>query len=151
MFLHSRRLARSPIGLYQRGMGTSMGPRMLMLGHRGRRSGELRQVVLEIVEQPSPGTYRVVSGMGATSQWYRNLAADPRCLVSTMDLQSLPATAVLLGPAEVAPVLARYAAERPMGWAVLERATRRQLPEVVSAEEFLRVVDLVLDVPAQAS
>lgn len=58
-FRHDRRLARSPLWFYRRGLGSVLGDRLLMLEHRGRTSGLTRQVCLEVVDRPAPGTSRV--------------------------------------------------------------------------------------------
>ncbi len=147
VFLHDRRLARSPLWLYRHGLGRLLGPRLLMLEHRGRSSGLLRQVVLEVVDRPGPGTYRVVSGLGPGSQWFRNLQADPRCRVTTGRHRHAAATAHRLPQEDVGPVLAAYAERNPRGWQVLEQVMRQHLPEGRTYGEFLPVVDLVLDGP----
>ena len=145
VFLHDRRLARSPLWLYRHGLGRLLGPRLLMLEHRGRSSGLLRQVVLEVVDRPGPGTFRVVSGLGPGSQWFRNLEADPRCLVTTGRHRHAPATARRLPQEQVGPVLAAYQERNPRGWQVLEQVMRQHLPEGQGYGEFLPVVDLELD------
>lgn len=144
-FLRTPWLARSPLGMHRRGLGRHLGPRMLMLEHVGRSSGLPRQVVLEVVEEPRPGTYRVVSALGPRSQWYQNLLAHPGCRVSTGELADVPATAYPVPQHEVRRVLERYAEAHPTAWAVLERATREHVPPGVSPADHLPAVDLVLD------
>lgn len=144
-FLHDRRLARSPLWLYRLGLGALLGPRLLMLEHRGRSSGLARQVVLEVVDRPAPGTVRVASGLGPRSQWLRNLQAEPRCRVSTGRLRAVPATAVPVPQEQVGPALEAYAARNPAAWRVLEQVVREHLPEGMGYGEFLPMVDLVLD------
>ncbi|GAA5157101.1 nitroreductase family deazaflavin-dependent oxidoreductase [Ornithinimicrobium tianjinense] len=144
-FLHDRRLARSPLPLYRAGLGWLLGPRVLMLEHRGRRSGVLRQVCLEVVDRPAAGTYRVVSGLGPSSQWYRNLLEDPRCRVSTGRVREATAMAYPV-PQEVAgAALTRYAAQHPRSWEVLEQVIRPHLPAGVTYGDFLPMMDLVLE------
>jgi len=65
---------RLPILFYRLGLGSLMGKRFLLLNHIGRRSGQSRQAVLEIVQSfPSEGRYLVVSGFGRYSHWYQNI------------------------------------------------------------------------------
>lgn len=145
VFLHDRRLARSPLWLYRHGLGFLLGPRLLMLEHRGRASGLPRQVCLEVVDRPAPGTLRVVSGLGPGSQWFRNLRAEPRCRVSTGLRRGVPARAVRVPQEQVGDALADYAARNPAGWRVLEQVMRQHLPVGRTYADFLPMVDLVLD------
>lgn len=68
---------RAPIWLFRARLGFLMGSRLLMLEHIGRRSGQRRYVVLEVVDRPGPGRYVVASGFGERSQWFRNIQAKP--------------------------------------------------------------------------
>lgn len=145
VFLHNRRLARSPLWFYRHGMGAMLGDRLLMLEHRGRTSGLTRQVCLEVVERPAPGTIRVAAGLGPRSQWFRNLEAEPRCRVTSGQLRGVAATAVRVPQAEVGPALEGYAERNPVGWRVLEQVVRQGLPEGLSYADYLPMVDLVLD------
>ena len=95
-----------------------------MLEHRGRTSGERRFVVIEAVEREAPHRVVVASGFGPHAQWYRNLAAEPRCGVSIGWRRRVPARAELLGTDESRELLARYAERRPAAWAMLQRSIR---------------------------
>ena len=96
--LRTRWLVRAPMYLYRFGFGFVFGHRMLMLEHHGRRSGLPRHTVLEVVDDPKPDTYIIVSGFGGASQWYRNLIADPHVRVSIGRRRNAPAVATLLAP-----------------------------------------------------
>ena len=110
LVLRNRRAARAPVALYRRGLGWLLGSRMLMLEHVGRRSGEARYAVLEVIGR-----------FGHGSQWYRNLEAEPRCHVSIGRLRRRPARARLLPADESEEALARYAREHPASWDFLRR------------------------------
>ncbi len=73
-----RALARSPLYLYRLRLGWLMGHRFLVLTHRGRKTGRLRQTVLEVVRY-DPRTREVVvaAGWGSRADWYRNLQVSP--------------------------------------------------------------------------
>src|SRR4051794_6663545 len=88
-------LARAPIPLFKAGLGRLAGGRMLMLEHRGRRTGQLRLVVLEVVGRGAD-TVDVVSGYGGRAQWFRNVTADPRVRVWAAGLRAVPAVAAVL-------------------------------------------------------
>lgn len=73
-----RRLFRLPVLLYRAGLGWLLGERFLLLTHIGRRSGQPKQTVLEVVHHDTAtDTYFVVSGWGETSDWLRNVQKTP--------------------------------------------------------------------------
>jgi deazaflavin-dependent oxidoreductase (nitroreductase family) len=78
----SRAFYRAPILLYKIGLGSLMGERFLLLSHAGRKTGEPRQTVIEIVEKDeSIDTYYVVAAWGEKADWLQNLRKEPRCSV----------------------------------------------------------------------
>jgi deazaflavin-dependent oxidoreductase (nitroreductase family) len=141
-FLTTRWAVRLPIPLFRAGFGFLFGGRLLLLEHRGRASGERRYVALEAVAREGDDTVVVASGFGPRAQWYRNLAAEPRCGVSIGFLRRAPARAELLGREESAELLARYAQEHPAAWAALHRsiedATGNAHPEIPMVRLHLR-------------
>lgn len=139
--LRTRWFVRSPIALYRRGLGRWLGDRLLMLEHRGRRSGLVRRVVLEVVERPSPGRFVVVSGTGERADWLRNVRAHPGVRVSSGALRSVPATARELPHEDAVAVLARYAEAHPVAWSVLSSAMSEGLG---TAQDLLPVVAIDL-------
>lgn len=114
--LRTRWLVRAPIHAYRAGLGFLFGQRLLMLEHRGRKSGQMRQVVLEVVAHPTPDRYVVVAGFGERAQWLRNVRADPQVLVSVGRRRSNPAVATELDRAEADAFLADYARDHPDAW-----------------------------------
>ena len=69
---------RAPIWLYRLGLGGLFGKRFLLLNHIGRKSGQPRQAVLEIVAfDAQTDTYYVVSGFGEKAQWFQNVMKTP--------------------------------------------------------------------------
>jgi deazaflavin-dependent oxidoreductase (nitroreductase family) len=143
-----RRLARAPIPLLRHGFGWLTGGGLVLLEHRGRSSGLLRQVVLEVVGR-DPEHVRVVSGYGAAAQWYRNVLAEPRVRVWIGRHRAVPGVAVSL-PAERAwSVLEDYRARHPRAARALGRtldiaelARGGQLPADIA--ERLPVVEVEL-------
>ena len=129
---------RAPITLYRAGLGFALGQRMLMLTHRGRKSGVWRYVVLEVVERPTRDSYVVASGFGEDAQWYRNVLADPRVGVSVGFELSRPARAVPLDEAEVADTLDRYQRDRPRTWAMLKSTIESATGRPVSTLPMVR-------------
>ncbi len=140
--LTTRSLVRAPITLYRHGFGWLFGPRMLMLQHTGRTSGQPRYVCLEAVERPRADRLVVVSGFGATAQWYRNLLADPRCRVSSGRDRDVAAMARPMGEAESNEVLVRYARNHPAAWRRLRGGIEKAVGHPV---EGLPMVELTLE------
>lgn len=111
-----------PIAVFRAGFGFLFGGRLLMLEHLGRTSGVWRQVVVEVADREGPLTFVVASGFGPRAQWYRNLEADPRCVVSVGTIRRRRARAELLGEEESRRLLDRYSAKHPRTWKMLNQA-----------------------------
>lgn len=107
-----RALARAPIPLFRWGAGRLLGPRLMLLEHRGRTSGLRRYVALEVLER-GPGVLVLVSGYGPGSQWFRNVRADPAVRVWTGTVEADPAVAEIMPADEVVERLERYRRTNP--------------------------------------
>jgi deazaflavin-dependent oxidoreductase (nitroreductase family) len=66
----------APNWLYDHNLGWVLGRRFLRLTHVGRRSGCRYRTVLEVVGS-SGGEVFAIAGLGPTSDWYRNIQANP--------------------------------------------------------------------------
>ncbi len=78
----SARVLRSvfllPSRLYGRGWGWLLGRHFLALTHTGRRTGVLHTTVVEVVHRdPVQDEYIVMAAFGRSSDWYRNIRANP--------------------------------------------------------------------------
>ncbi len=71
-----RLLFRAPILLYRAGLGGVLGSRFVLIEHVGRRTGTVRQTVVEVVRRHNDEV-TVAAGFGPGSDWYRNLLAQP--------------------------------------------------------------------------
>ena len=101
-----RLLFRAPIWLYKAGLGGLLGGRFLLLKHTGRKSGQPRQTVLEVVNfEPETGTYFIASGFGKKSDWLLNIRANADVTVQTgskvFKAQARPLTADESGTAMI--------------------------------------------------
>jgi len=73
---------RAPIWFYRLGLGGLFGQRMLLLKHTGRKSGQVRQNVLEVVRHDKEtNAYIVASGFGEKADWYKNVTAHPQITI----------------------------------------------------------------------
>jgi len=110
----SRLAFRFPIFLYHAHLGWMMGYRFVLLTHTGRKSGQLRQNVLEVVRyDKATGGCIVASGWGDKSDWYRNVTANPKIFFQIRGKRSA-GNAERLSPEEGAKELLDYAHRYPM-------------------------------------
>jgi len=69
---------RAPIWFYRAGLGGLLGKRFLLLNHIGRKSGQPRQAVIEVVKtDPKTDTFYSVSGFGEKANWFQNIMHAP--------------------------------------------------------------------------
>lgn len=109
----NRFLYRLPIWFYKLHIGGLMGGRFLLLNHIGRKSGQPRQVVLEVTgHDEATGTYFVASGFGPKSQWYQNLQQTTAVSIQ-VGRKKMPVTANLLAPEESGKTMVAYAHNHP--------------------------------------
>jgi len=112
---------RAPQALYRLHLGWLLGNRFLMLRHVGRKSGEERRTVLEVVEHDSTTRiYYVASGWGEKSQWLRNVAANPDVVVQVRG-RVWTAKAERLTTQEAQVVFGRYAQRHPKAYRKLAK------------------------------
>jgi deazaflavin-dependent oxidoreductase (nitroreductase family) len=105
--------ARLPIWLYRLKLGWLFGDRFLMLTHIGRKTGQLRQGVLEVVRHDrATDTYIIASGWGERADWFRNIQHNPHVLLSA-GARRVEAEAKQLAPALAAAELRDYAQQHP--------------------------------------
>lgn len=106
-----------PRWLYRARLGRLLGERFLMVEHIGRKSGKIRQTVLEVVgQEPDTGVYYVASGFGEKSDWLMNIKEIPLVTIHVAGrrfraraerLHSDRAGDVLLGYARAHPLAVR--------------------------------------------
>lgn len=75
---------RFPSRLYDRNLGWLLTRRVCRLTHVGRTSGKRYRTVLEVIgTDPQSGEVLIISGLGPTADWYRNLRANSVAEVET--------------------------------------------------------------------
>jgi deazaflavin-dependent oxidoreductase (nitroreductase family) len=108
-----RWLFRAPLLVYRARLGWLFGHRLVMVVHRGRRSGRWRQVVVEVVvRDQETGAVTVASGYGPTANWYRNLLAHPDGEI-VLGSRRLAVRATPVAPEEGGDLMVDYARRRP--------------------------------------
>ncbi|WP_310961806.1 nitroreductase family deazaflavin-dependent oxidoreductase [Nocardioides terrisoli] len=131
VILRTRCFVRAPILLYRARLGFLLGGRLLMLEHRGRKTGRRRYVVLEVVDR-SGDEYTVAAGFGERAQWLHNLDAHPQARISIGRQVRLPVVARRLTDAEVQESLRRYALAHPRAWRSLAPVFEQTLGAPIS-------------------
>lgn len=112
---------RLPIWLYRLGLGGLLGTRFLLLSHTGRKTGRVRQTVLEVVRYDRAATtFIVAAGFGSGSDWYRNIRANPRVTVQCGRCR-WEMIADFLSPEQAGEELLDYARRHPVAMRELAR------------------------------
>ena len=112
---------RLPIYLYRLNLGWLLGHRFLCLIHRGRKSGLLRETVLEVIRHdPASGQSVVLSARGEKADWYRNIEARPALEIRTGGERYVPEQR-FLAPEENHTIIAEYARLHPLAFRFLIR------------------------------
>lgn len=135
-----RLFLRSPIGLYRMGLGFLMGKRFVMLEHIGRKTGETRRTVVEVVLNDDGAVY-VAAGWGSSSQWFRNVQANPS-VVFHLGAKRYETEAVVVDQSEARRVMDAYADAHPKA---LESLASLMVddPGATTAERARRVAETI--------
>jgi deazaflavin-dependent oxidoreductase (nitroreductase family) len=109
-----RALFRTPIFLYKINLGFLLGKRFLLLTHTGRKSGQPRQTVIEVVtHDENTGAYYVAAAWRKKADWYLNILQNPRVKVQVGNRQ-FEAEANPTSREEAERVLWEYAQKHPI-------------------------------------
>ena len=98
---------RAPVLIYRVGLGGLM-PAQLLLTTVGRKSGQPRRAVVDLLKHDAAtDTYYVISAYGTSSNWYRNLKANPGLKVQARR-RKFSARAATLPPDEAEEMVLDY-------------------------------------------
>lgn len=141
-----RLVFRAPVYLYHLGLGRLFGHRFLLFVHQGRKSGLLRETVLEVIRyNPTTRESVVLSGRGEKSDWYRNIEESPALEVRTGHERYVPAQR-FLDSVENHEVISEYARHHPLVLRLFVKVFRFGYPLNGTQEErreFARSLRLV--------
>lgn len=87
------------------------GKRFVMLEHVGRKSGEIRRTVLEVVVNDEDAIY-VAAAWGEKAQWLQNVRADPN-VAFHLGSKKYRCSAEMVPKATAVTLMGRYADEHP--------------------------------------
>lgn len=106
---------KASIVLYRLRMGWLLSSRFLLLTHTGRRTGQTRQTVLEVMsyDRSIPEAI-VIAAWGERAQWVRNLGAAPAISVQIGRVHWTAPEHRVLEPEQAAALIAVYRREHPL-------------------------------------
>ena len=105
---------RLPIHLYRFNLGWLLGHRVLLLTHRGRRSGRIYRIPLEVIRYDAATEESiVVSAWGEKADWYRNIEANPAMEIRIGRKRYVPEQR-FLAPEEVYAEIVAYERHHPL-------------------------------------
>ena len=108
-----RWLANAPRWFYRLGLGWVLGHRVVQITHRGRKSGQIRRTILEVLHyDPQTREVLVVSGWEGKTDWYRNIECEPALEVRVGRVQYRPVQE-FLSPEETAQLILTLFRQHP--------------------------------------
>ena len=137
----------TPAILYRIGLGWTLGRRILAVTHRGRKTGQLREAVLEVLLfRPENQESVVVSAYGTKADWYRNILVEPALRVRTGRLDYVPEQR-LLTPEEAREAAVEFSERH--SWEV--RLVPKVLPAIgADVRKGLGPVEMLVSLPMVA-
>jgi deazaflavin-dependent oxidoreductase (nitroreductase family) len=109
----ARKLYRLPIRLFHLHLGWLLMSHFLLLTHSGRKSGQPRQTVLEVLlHDRAKDVYYVMAGWGERSDWVKNIEKTPQVQIS-VGRRHVRAIARCLLPEEAESKVMAYARQHP--------------------------------------
>jgi deazaflavin-dependent oxidoreductase (nitroreductase family) len=112
-----RTLLRAPIWLYRLRLGWLTDHRFVYIAHRGRRSGERRETVVEVVRYfPAIPAVVVNAAWGAHPDWYLNLKAAPALEIRLATQRWEHPRQRFLSSSEAERILQEYQQMHPYAW-----------------------------------
>ncbi len=105
---------------YALGLGSRVGHFVLLLTTIGRKSG--RPQVTPLVYEERDGTFMVASARGASSDWLRNIGANPNVHVRVGSRAFDGSAQIITDPARIADYLERLLARNPRMFSAILRS-----------------------------
>ncbi len=143
------KLFRAPLYIYRFGLGFVFGERFIQLKHWGRKSGNLNETVIEVIDQDKEnGKLYAASGFGEQSQWFKNISANNSVFV-TLKSTEYNATSRVLSSDEATEVLLRYVEAHPNSIKGVARLSGYEMDgteqDVIDFSKVIKIVEFALD------
>lgn len=140
----SRKIWRLPIWLYRVHLGWLLTSHFLLLEHTGRKSGQVRQAVLEILKRDKASdVYYLAAGFGPGSDWYQNLLKTPQAKIQS-GFRKADVVAEILSIEEAEHIIQDYARRYPAAIRTLAKIIGYEVKTgEVDYREFAKMVPIV--------
>lgn len=143
------KIFRAPLYLYHFQLGFLFGERFIRLRHWGRKSGNLNEAVIEVIDQDkSKGKLYCASGFGEKSQWFKNILVNDSVFV-TIKNSEYKATASVVSSKEATQVLRRYVKAHPKSLKAVAGLSGYEMDgseqDVVDFSRIIKIVEFTLD------
>ena len=142
------KLFRAPLYLYRFKLGFLLGERFIRLKHLGRVSGDLKETVIEVIDQDKSNSKILsASGFGEKSQWFKNVSVNNSVFV-TLKNTEYKAVARVLSPDEATAVLLKYAKAHPKSIKGVARLCGYEMDgskqDVIEFSKIIKIVEFNL-------
>ena len=143
------KLFRAPLYFYRFNLGFLLGERFIHLKHWGRKSGNLNETVIEVIDQDK--TKRKLysaSGFGEKSQWFKNILVNNSVFVSIKNTE-YKATVRVISDNEATEVLLKYAKAHPKSIKGVAKLSGYEIDgseqDVIEFSRIIKIVEFTLD------
>ena len=141
-------LFRAPLYFYHLKLGFLFGERFIHLKHWGRKSGQLKETVIEVIDQDKTnGTLYSASGFGEQSQWFKNISVNNAVFVTLRNTE-FEASASVLSADEATEVLLRYLKVYPHSIKSVARLSGYEIDgsekDVIAFSQIIKIVKFTL-------
>ena len=142
------KLFRAPRYVYHLKLGFLFGERLIHLKHWGRKSGQLKETVIEVIDQDKTnGVLYSASGFGAQSQWFKNISVNNAVFVTVKNTE-FKAIASVLCADEATQILLRYAKAHPNSIKGVARLSGYEMDgsekDVIAFSQIIKIVKFTL-------
>jgi deazaflavin-dependent oxidoreductase (nitroreductase family) len=142
------KLFRAPRYFYHFKLGFLFGERFIHLKHWGRKSGQLKETVIEVIDQDKTnGVLYSASGFGTQSQWFKNISVNNAVFVTLRNTE-FEASASVLSADEATEVLLRYVKVHPNSIKSVARLSGYEMDgsekDIIAFSQIIKIVKFTL-------
>jgi len=142
------KLFRAPRYFYHLKLEFLFGERFIHLKHWGRKSGQLKETVIEVIDQDKTnGVLYSASGFGTQSQWFKNISVNNAVFVTLRNTE-FEASASVLSADEATEVLLRYVKVHPNSIKSVARLSGYEMDgsekDIIAFSQIIKIVKFTL-------
>jgi len=129
-------------------LGFLFGERFIHLKHWGRKSGQLKETVIEVIDQDKTnGVLYSASGFGTQSQWFKNISVNNAVFVTLRNTE-FEASASVLSADEATEVLLRYVKVHPNSIKSVARLSGYEMDgsekDIIAFSQIIKIIKFTL-------